>query len=301
MAGEPFAGVDLNNYEPAGSDSAPETDKSLEVSGESTPENQSTPESTQTTAEKLADLDKLERVRFGGKELSVKELKESLMRHSDYTKKTQEVAEARKYAENFHYDFLKVIRQPSLLAEFKQIYPKQYVQAVEEYLKQNQPATEQEQVSGEGETSQAMMRLLEERLKPFEEKFQSVDSLMQSIREQETQAISDQLDTIHEKLGQKYPFADPDLVDFRVGLAKEKGVEVTKENLSHVYEQIYKGLHEHHEKRLTAQQKAKVTEQVKAGRAARDVKGGTGIPAAPPKKYEKFSDINKDVFSSLGV
>jgi hypothetical protein len=304
MAGEPFAGVDLNNVgETAGSESNAPSTENLEVSGDNKPDSQQSTPSTQTTAEQLADLDKLERVRFGGKELTVKELKAALMRQSDYTKKTKELAETRKYAENFAYDFAKVVRQPSLMAELKNIYPAQYVEMVESYLKEQgiEQNAEQPDVSGQDQSIPAdVQKLLDERLKPFQEQLSEFQSLKQSLKEQETKAISQQLDTLHDKYGKKYPYADPDLVDFRIQIAKEKGVEITRDNLGEVYEQVYKSLHEHHEKRLNAQQKAKVTEQVKAGQAAKDVSGGAGIPAAAPKKYKKFAEITQDALAAFG-
>ena len=306
MAVEPFAGVDLstagNAPEAASEPNAPSTEN-LEISGDNKPDSNEQTPNTQTTAQQIADLDKLERVRFGGKEQSVKELKAALMRQDDYTRKTKELAETRKYADNFAYDFAKVVRQPALMAEFKKIYPAQYVEMVDSYLKEQSPAqtTEQPDAGGDTQVPPDVQRLLEERLKPYEEKFQRLDAWEQNVKEQETAAISQRLDSLHDQYGKKYPFADPDLVDFRVQIAKEKGVEITKENLGQVYEQIYKSLHEHHEKRLNAQQKAKVKEQVKAGQSAKDVSGGAGIPAAAPKKYSKFSDINKDVFSAFGA
>lgn len=306
MAVEPFAGVTIPDNVGQAPDTgsaapnAPSTEN-LEVSGDNKPDSEQSTPNTQTTAQQIADLDKLERVRFGGKEQSVKELKAALMRQDDYTRKTKELAETRKYADNFAYDFAKVVRQPDLMAEFKKIYPAQYVEMVESYLKEQGIGQTTEQKTGEDAVPPDLQRLLEERLKPYEEKFQKLDAWEQNVKEQETAAISQQLESLHDQYGKKYPFADPDLVDFRVQIAKEKGVEITRDNLGQVYEQIYKSLHEHHEKRLNAQQKAKVKEQVKAGQAAKDVSGGAGIPAAAPKKYSKFSDINKDVFSAFGA
>lgn len=304
MAAEPFAGVtipdDVGSAPSGGSESA--APENLEVSGQQSPDKAT--QSTQTTAERLADLDKLERVRFGGKELSVKELRESLMRQSDYTKKTKELAETRKYSDNFAYDFAKVVRDPSLIGEFKKIYPAQYHALVEEYLKEHQSGQSDsiESVSDvpKGDLPPEVQRLLDEKLKPYEEKFQKLDAWEQNVKEQETKAISDQLDALHDRFGKRYPFADPDLVDFRVQIAKEKGVDITRDNLPHVYEQVYKGLHEAQKSRLDAEQKTKVTEQVKAGQAAKDVGGGTGIPSAPPKKYSKFSEITKDALEAFG-
>lgn len=296
---EPFAGVDLNNYEGG---SASTNDSAPEQVSEQRSDVQATAPSTQTTAQQIADLDKLERVRLGGKELPAKELRDSYMRHSDYTKKTKELAENRKYADNFAADFMAIVRDPRLVTEFKKIYPSEYHSMVDSYLKEQglgQAQSVDGQSQGQGGNDE-LSRLLAEKLKPYEEKFQRLDAWEQNVKEQETRAIGEQLDALHERFGAKYPFADPDLVDFRVQLAKEKGVEISKDNLAQVYEQVYKGLHEAQQSRLTAQQKAKVTEQVKAGRAAKDVGGGVGIPGAPPKKYSKIGDITKDALAAFG-
>ncbi len=262
---------------------------------------QAKPTESQTPAEQLADLDKLQRVRLGGKELTVKELKDSLLRHSDYSKKTKEVAEARKYAENFVYDFKSVLANPSLIAQFKQIYPKQYVEQVEAYLSEQSGAAnaDQEQVTDTQQLPPEVKAILE-KFKQYEPKFEKLDAWETNVKEQETRAIVEQLDTLHERYGSKYPLADPDLVDFRVQMAKEKGVEITKDNLNKVYESVYKSLHEKQKSLSDKQIKTKNDEQVKAGQTARDVGGGAGIIANPPKKYSKISEITADALSRFG-
>lgn len=303
MSAGPFAGVNLDNIgstEPSAPESAPS--QVSEVSGQ--PELEAKTTEPQTPAA-LADLDKLERVRLGGKELSVKELRDSFLRHSDYTKKTKEVAEARKFAENFHHDFLRVVREPSLIEQFKQIYPKAYHAQVEQYLSEQSGAVDQDQTEEAGQqipadVQQVVDKLLAAKLKPYEPKFQRLEQWETTVKEQETRAIEEQITTIHDRLEKKYPFADPDLVDFRVQLAKEKGVDITTANLSKVYESVYKDLHEGQKSRLDQQRKTQVDEQVKAGRESRDVGAGVGIPAAPPKKYNSISEVTKDALARFG-
>lgn len=278
---------------------APQTQSAPETVSSKT-ENQSTTETQAPEAPQWPDLDKLERIRLDGKELPVKELRNSMLRYSDYTKKTQEVAEARKYAENFLADFSAVRANPSLFDKFKQIYPAHYVQQVEAWLNENQTGavatpTDGQQTSANDELVNKVLKVIEQKFAP---QFQELSQVTTSARQAEEKAIVQQLDNIHSKLQEKYPFADPELADFKIQTAKESGADINLNNLSKVYEGVYKRMHESIKTRLDQQQKSISEKQVKAGQKARDVVGGNGaIPAQPPKKYTKFSDITKDVLA----
>src|ERR1700748_3169479 len=82
----------------------------------------------------ITDLDKLERLPFEVRDWDPKSLKNAMLAHADYTRKTQEIAEARKYADNFSADLGHVMDDPSLLAKMRQIYPAEYVQHAEAIL-----------------------------------------------------------------------------------------------------------------------------------------------------------------------
>jgi hypothetical protein len=71
--------------------------------------------------------------------LTPKDLKNSYLMREDYTRKTQEVAEARKYVDNFKYDLQSLVKQPSLMGQFEKVYPKEFVQLAKEILSISKP------------------------------------------------------------------------------------------------------------------------------------------------------------------
>lgn len=289
MGNENFAGVNLDealssspseNSEPKGEEASSGVDP---VSGQ---------EAQRSQPSDIPDLDKLERFRFGGRELTRKELQDSFMMRSDYTRKTQEVAEARKYADNFDADMRSVLENPQLLGRLKEIYPAGYVQIAEQILshRQQQP----------GQQSQPADKTMSNLPPEIMQRLDKIDRWEKEMQERTTQATLEQIESLHERMGKKYPYADPDVVDRRVELAIDKGLKITPENLAKVWENAYKMHNEAHKSRLDALAKTKVEDQVKSGKQARDIGAGGGGPiSSTPKKYSNFADINKDVFSSF--
>lgn len=288
--GEGFAGVDLNSVL---SEQAPPQEQISDPKGEeqvSTEEKVDTQEAQKSQTTDLPDLDKLERFRFKGREMTRKELEDSFLMRGDYTKKTQEVAEARKYADNFHADLRAIVKDPRLLAEMRKVYPPDYVQITEEILKQLKPAFSQQQ------QPQATDQSAQSNLPPeVLERLEKVDRWERDMQERSTQAMLEQINTLHERMGKKYPYADPDVVDNRVSLAIEKGLKVDSANLSTIYENAYKQHDAALKSRFDEMNKKKVEEQVKAGRKARDVGAGGATPGSAPKKYTKIADVGRDL------
>lgn len=224
--------------------------------------------------------------------MTPKELKDSFMMRSDYTKKTQELSETRKYAENFHADLKSVVGNPRLLDEMKKVYPPEYVQITEQILSliKSQPDGQ-----GKPQSSDPSLSLPKEVL----ERLEKVDRWENQMREQSTQAMLEQIDSLHERMAKKYPYADSDVVDRRIEVAIDRGLVIKPENLAQIYENAYKMHHNDLKSRLDSQAKQKVEEQVNAGKKARDIGAGGSVPQNAPKKYKKFSEITKDVLKSL--
>ncbi len=279
--GESSQEKEISASEPSG---APE-EKSSEGTQEAV---KSQAPSSEQKAQEILDLDKLDRFRFGGRELTLKQLRDEHMMRQDYTTKTQKLSEARKYADNFHYDLSHVVSNPQLLDKFREVYPKEYVEIAERVLSyRNQQAGNQQAPAVEPSKQPLPLEV--------QEALQDVKAWKAEVQEQKVQATLEQINSMHERMGTKYPFADPDVVDTRVQIAIEKGLEVTKENLASVIENAYKMHHEAVKAKFDSQQKNRVEEQVNAGKAARDV-GTGGIPSGgAPKKYKKMSDLSKDV------
>lgn len=288
MGGE-FAGVNLDSTlsSDSGNDNSNSEARAEETASRVSPV--SGQEARQSQSADIPDLDKLERFRFGGRELTRKELQDSFMMRSDYTRKTQEVAEARKYADNFDSDMRTVLENPQLLEQMRKIYPSGYVQIAEQILsrQKQQPGTQAPPAS------ETMSSLPPEIMA----KLDKVDKWEKEMQERTTQATLEQLDSLHERMGAKYSYADPDVVDRRIELAIDQGLKITPENLAKVYENAYKMHHESIKSRLDAQAKKKVEDQVKTGKEARDIGAGGSLPGSPPKKYAKFAEINKDAFA----
>lgn len=290
MGNEGFAGVDLSRVgsESTGNEiseaQAEESTSGVDpVSGQEAPQSQSTG---------IPELDKLERFRFEGRDLTPKELKAAFLRQEDYTRKTQSLAETRKYADNYAADLQAVYDKPELLAKFKEIYPPEYHALAERALKigkqpetQSTDATEKPQINLPPEVQQMVEEIRQHK---------------QEVQEQKTQAALESINSLHERMGTKFPYADADVVDRRIEIAIEKGLKITNENLSKVYENTYKSHHEAVKSKLDKQAGRKVGDQVAAGKAARDVSGGGGLPGQAPKKHKNFSSIQSDVMAAFG-
>src|SRR5574343_228178 len=125
---------------------------------------------------KYIDLDSVERFKFNGKEWSPKDLKNSIMAHADYTKKTQAMAEEKKYSENFPYDLASVLENPKLFDQFKQLYPPQYVKVVQDKLSRFLSVEQKEEVKQQGLPPEVLAKL---------EKLDLLESDVKSLKEKE--------------------------------------------------------------------------------------------------------------------
>lgn len=285
--GEGFAGVDLNTL----GESTPEIS---EPKGEESSSSGADPitgqEARQSQTTDIPDLDKLERFRFNGRELSRKELTESFMRRDDYSRKTAELAETRKYADNFDADMRHVLANPELLAELEKIYPAGYVQIAKSILSHRQQQPGHQQQSPEKTMAELPPEVMA--------KLDKIDRWEKEMQERSTQATLEQLDTLHTRLGEKFQFADPDVVDRRIELAIDNGLKITPENIAQIFENAYKMHNDTHKGRIDALTKKKVEDQVKAGKSARDVGAGGSLPGTAPKKFKNFAEINKGFFGA---
>jgi hypothetical protein len=81
---------------------------------------------TPEAAPELVDLDTMDKFKFGGREWTPKELEAAYMRQQDYSRKTQEIAQERKYYDNLPYDLDMVKNNPALVNQFKQVYPAKF-------------------------------------------------------------------------------------------------------------------------------------------------------------------------------
>lgn len=278
-----FAGVDRDALETAANNeapsSAPEQSDGVEI-GNGKQDLEGAP-STQTTNEML-DLDKHDRFRWQGKDWTREELQKSLMMQSDYTQKTQEVAESRKYATNFDADMERVIENPELLAQMRSIYPPSYVKVAErilERMEQRQEANPPAQAQGQPDYEKTVRSLLEKEIAPLKEWKEQVSKQQY---ETEVKAISAELDTKFDKLQAKYPEASQREVHTLIDAAIKRGVTPDDK----LFEKAFKESHSSFETRYTQRQKKAVEEQKTASAKARDIGAGGATPGQAPVKRD---------------
>jgi len=250
----------------------------LETSDESgeSPEKTSNETAKAQEIQELLDLDKQERVRFDGREWSVKELRNAYLMHGDYTRKTQELAETRKYAENFAADLQTVLRQPELLSELAKIYPAEYVRRAEALLS--------ELKNGNGSTQNASASQQESPQKPnlppeFQEILSWKKQVEQERHEERVQATQRELDSLFDKYGKTYDLANQKAVNNAAIALVEAGHKLTPQAL----EKLFKQEHEENKARFEKLYSSKVQAQKQAGLKARDAGPGGSAPGASPK------------------
>lgn len=240
----------------------------------------------QATMPDVPDLAKLGKFILEGKEVSYQDLVKERMLHSDYTRKTQEIAESRRqfeqekqYADKFHIDFQTVLQNPNLVGEFKRIYPKQYHQAIDVALSRlgttQSSQTQQQGVSQE----QLIEKIIQERIGPIQDK----------LNQYEIDGQVKQLDGIFSEMKTKYPNADEEFVLARLNTMKEQGVQIDKAKIEDVHryfeDRIKNWKETYHQEQLTKQKSA--------NSQAKDVPSGGSTPGQAPKKF-KFGDPSLD-------
>lgn len=270
----PF-GVELPDN--LGETQAPET----EVEVKETPEEISNDESQKPQSPELTELDKLERFRFEGRELTPKELKNAMLRQEDYTRKTQEVSEARKYADNFAVDLRKVMSEPELLEQFKRIYPRKYVEMAEEILSRSKPQSQPSTQVQNGLDPKYADKLsrLESKIGEWEE----------SQKKTEIEQIQSWLDNQFGSLSKKYPHAVDDTVTMRAQYLSDNGTKITET----VLDKLFKQSHEEMKSRMDKLYLNQANKQLEANKKSKDVGSGGGIPSEAPKGFKTIKDATK--------
>jgi hypothetical protein len=277
---------ELHSGEPA-PEAAPEK---VEVAPEKAPE--------ELTAKEIVELEKLEKFKFNGQELTLKDLQNQILMRKDYTQKTQELGEARKFVDNFDIDLDKVIANPSLMKQFKGIYPASYVEKAEKILKMAWKDTPQTGQTTQAQGAPPAMELPQEILA----KLDRVDQLERWMngQEQEKQTarqsvIETQLDDWFKDLSSKYQFADPDAVLTKAQAFADAGHKVDKEML----DKIFAEKDGHYQKAWATTQQQKQKQQLKVGAQAKEAGRGGDVPSAAPQEAKTLKDVRKNLLKSL--
>lgn len=254
------------------------TELAPDAGGDSTPEN----------APNLIDLDQVEKFKYRGEEWDRTRLEKSMLMQSDYTRKSQQLAETRKqfteekrFYDNLAVDIASVLKNPSLVEQFKSIYPEKF----HSYLNHYQDLLEKKQEQPGGETKSVADPRLLNRLEQVENRF----------REQEVAAAEAQLDGIFDKFKGKYPYADEASVTTKaMALMDQLKSHGEKETLSDKqWDALFKSEHERIKTRAESSYKEEVKKQLQSNRTAKDTAPGGGTPGQAPVK-RTFKQATED-------
>lgn len=265
---------------------APQNDQAQEA--------QQTP-AAQAQAEAYADLSKFQKVKIDGREMSIEDLKKSLMRQDDYTRKTQEAA---KYSKNLRTDLETVRGNPAALAEFKRIYPKEYHGVAELMLQGFTPNQAIQQQAQPGQ--QSLPPELAERLDKHE---QFLAEWQQEKLRAEEQALNANLEAIEGRMTKKYPYADSITAYTLAEQAREKferesGDKMTPQMMTEQFlEPFFKIAHENQVKLFQRYQKEAAKQARANHERGSDIGRGGGTPGATPEKL-KLKDVADYIMGS---
>lgn len=251
-------------------------------------DNSSKAEFSNQDIDKILELDGLEKFKYKGRELSLKDLEtweKGHMMQSDYTKKTQALSEERKYYDNLAVDLANVRNNPALRSEFLKIYPEKfhsYLDFLGDRNTQPQAQTHQ-QSEQQGVNPEIMQRL------------QKVDEIESYIKEQEVKAIDAKLDVIFKKMSEKYPMADEERV---LAMAQSLHNQGTKLD-DNMWDKIWANIHNRTESMFKDYQKKLINKQQEASQRAKDAPGsGGGLPGQAPKKLS-FKEATEQAIRDL--
>lgn len=226
----------------------------------------------------VLELDKLERFKYDGREWTPAELKSSIMRQDDYTRKTQEFAADRKYYDNLAADLKFVRENPAHAEDFRKLYPEKFHSYLE-FAGSNQAAA-QAQPTQQVQAQPSQAQLPQEFLSEFNE-------LRSAWKQQETEKELARIENVMGALAKKYEYADEQSVLATAQAAHAqavqqfgKGTKLTDQQ----WEQIYQRDHERQLARYEGFYKTKISQQTEANKKARDAGAGGGTPGQAPVK-----------------
>lgn len=236
------------------------------------PESSESHQSAAPAEQQPVDLDAVGKFRFGGKDWTTKEFQGAYMMQADYTRKTQQLAEERKYFDNLNADLAAVKNNPALEAQFKQIYPVKY-HAYLDYVAQKKEA----QQTGQQQYGNVNPE--------FQRRFDMLEADMNSRK---VEAINAELDARFKTLTEKYPFADEEAAIARAQALHSKGIKLTDDT----WDKIWKAVSDKNQEIFKKFGAAQVNKQKSAHLKGKDSAPGGGIPGQAPKKPKTIKEAS---------
>lgn len=233
------------------------------------------------SAPQIADLDSMQKFRFEGKEWTPKDFKGAYMMQADYTRKTQQLAEERKYYDNLTADLNAVKGNPQLVAKFKEIYPSKFHSYLDYVSPQTQP--------GQGNPQQNPNSSMDPQ---FMARFQAIESEM---NQRKVDAVNAELDSRFKVLSQKYPYADEEAAIARAQAAHQRGIKLDDKN----WDAIWKAVNDKNVELFKKYGSATVNKQKSANQKGKDAASGGGIPGQAPVKPRTIKEAGRLALEEL--
>lgn len=263
---------------PSGGDSAPSSNNQHSNNDQSSPGVGGNERSLEDTL----NLDGVMKFKFGNREWTPDQLKKAIMFQSDYTKKTQQVAEKEKYISNLEYDLENIRQNPQLKDKFLEVYPKEFHRYLRFVESNNTEAQNRQTNASEGNHN----------LPP--EILQKLERVENYVRDTEVRAKEAEIDAKFSTLSKKYPEAIEDVVLARAQALIDNGVPINDQ----VWEKLWKKNHDELNSKFEARQKTTLQKQRASNQSYAGPANGGGVPSGAPVK-ESFKQATDRAIREL--
>jgi len=226
--------------------------------------------------EAVADLSKFSRFKLGEEELTPDQLRKERMLHSDYTKKTQEIAQERRYVSNLQADLEKISRNPALAEEFRRVYPRQFHNYLNFVLRE----TNASQQTNRSMVPNSQANILDPRV---EKALSTIERLEKEREEDLVNQRVTEIDSAFSKFSSKYPLATPNGYEGLVLSKAQRVIESGDKMDDSKWEKIFKESEQHFSKAYESHYKTRINNQKAAHIKGKDIGSGGGVPGGAPQ------------------
>jgi hypothetical protein len=266
-----------------------------------TPDVNPTPSESHDDAEESSisplALDNVDKFVFQGHEYTPEELSRAMLRHADYTRKTQEIAKQRKWEsqwqEHLSYDLEKVRDNPQLAQEFRKHYPEKFHRYLDVVLRKTERVQNRDEGDGQ-EAEQKMPSHVVEKLKKLEAMEAKLEKLDRASRERDEQFAIKHLDTIFSKMSEKYPYAFEDAVLNKAQVLMDENQGNDRFQMTDaVWERVFKSVNDTYAKRVEKTYRSRMESQLKKSEKASDSGPGGAAPGRGPSGPRTFAEATQ--------
>lgn len=252
-----------------------------------------TPASTESPAASTpqsTDIDSLSEFSFQGQKYTPQALAKLLGEHQKYSQSMPEAEKYREFAENLEIDIEKVVRNPALADQFKQMYPKQFHAVLDKMLGTTRPAASQENAQANMPSEiTSKLHALESELAGFkQEKYQA------QVAQQEAY-----LQKVVDPLFEKYPYAKPREVQNAVFAQAQSMVEQGYKMTDAAWDRLVKETHLAIKKQSDELRAIEIKKQTEVGAKGADTGAGGSPPGQAPARARSFREAEMEALRQI--